>query len=111
VNTKLLQFRVRTLLLLTAIMGALFVACARWPVADLPPPPAPGGSVWGLRVQNPDGTPIVVTVNRPPTVKEWAIRATVSGFTVVLVLVLVGTVRRRRDPSTHQPPPSNARIA
>jgi hypothetical protein len=83
---KLPQFRVRTLLLLTAIMGVVFVACAKWPVTEMSAPPPASGVAWFFRYE----------IKRPPTFTEWAIRASIASAILLAVFVLIGAWRGRR---------------
>jgi hypothetical protein len=100
---KLPQFRVRTLLLLTAIMGVVFAACANWPVKETP------NTNWNLTV-TPSGKSMVVpgrwpaevdmftgavAITRPPTFNEWAIRASIASGILLAVFVLIGAWRGR----------------
>jgi hypothetical protein len=80
---KLPQFRVRTLLLLTAIMGVLFVACAKRPVTDMSGPPAALG--W-----------LEYEIERKPTFDEWAVRASIASAILLAVFVLIGAWRARK---------------
>jgi hypothetical protein len=100
---KIPQFRVRTLLLLTAIMGVVFVVCAKWPVTEtMPPSPAPSFSAFvpAAGSQSP-ALPIAITgtlsytITRPPTFSEWAIRASIASVILLAVFVLIGAWRAR----------------
>jgi hypothetical protein len=71
---KFPQFRVRTLLLLTAIMGVVFVACAKWPVTLTEV--VTGAPIDGTFI--PDTPEILTTGTRPPIFAEWAIRAGIA---------------------------------
>jgi hypothetical protein len=90
---KLPQFRVRTLLLLTAIMGVVLVACAKWPVTE---------SIFALggRHVGPGPYSPSITILRPPTFGEWAIRASIASAILLAVLVLIGAWRERNARST-----------
>ena len=94
--TKIPQFRVRTLLLLTAIMGVLFVACAKCPVTEMsgPPVPLPTTATFGWKEYK---------FERPPTVAEWAVRAGVSSSVVLAAFVLIGAWHARKVLATESP--------
>jgi hypothetical protein len=87
---KLPQFRVRTLLLLTAIMGVLFVACAKWPVTE---------TVFSLSSKSGGSVLSTTDIKRNPTFTEWAIRASIASAILLAVFVLIGAWRARTAPS------------
>jgi hypothetical protein len=83
---KLPQFRVRTLLLLTAIMGVVFVACAKWPVTE---------TVLSLSSKSGGSVLLTTDIKRNPTFNEWAIRASIAAGILLAVFVLIGAWRAR----------------
>jgi hypothetical protein len=94
---RLLQFRVRTLLLLTAVLGLVFVVCARWPVTQMVVtwrPSSESGAVFvsgGVRYQ----WRHVEHIKRLPTPAEFALRAGASSIVVGAIVVALAVVRRR----------------
>jgi hypothetical protein len=83
------RFKLRTLFVLTAIMGVVFIVCARWPVTEVSD--ALNSGLPGLML-----TQEMVTVQRPPTPAEWAVRACVSSLAVLLAFALAATWRSTR---------------
>jgi hypothetical protein len=91
---KVPQFRMCTLLLLTAIMGGLFLACAKWPMTEPSKAPSlsafvPEGQARGFRG--------FVETKRPPTPKEWSIRAGIGSGIVLTCFIFVGVWRARKS--------------
>jgi Ni/Fe-hydrogenase subunit HybB-like protein len=103
---KLPQFRVRTLLLLTAIMGVLFVACAKWPVTETT---GRSGGLTLTAAPN-SGGGLVFTgsyiIERPPTPSEWAIRVGIASGALLVVFALVGMWRTRKAKAVGDQKPS-----
>jgi hypothetical protein len=89
-DMRIPQYQVRTLLLLTAMMGVLFVVCARWPVTDVRTPLTVSLSGGGTLVAS------RATIVRPPTNEEWMIRAGLMSGILLAALVLVGVWRAKR---------------
>jgi hypothetical protein len=81
------QFRVRTLLLLTAIMGVVFVACAKWPVTE---------TVFSLSTKSGGSVLFTTDIKRNPTFGEWAIRASIASAILLVAFVLIGAWRARK---------------
>ena len=90
------QFRLRTLLLLTAVMGVIFVACAKWPVEEfvLTPTSAPSPSAFIGATSS--YSPFLIHQVRPPNIVEWSIRSGISGIAVLIGFALVGLWRSRK---------------
>lgn len=78
---KKLQFRLRTLLFLTAGLAVLFAVCARWPVEEIVPQTFIGPNGKTMHVY--------AGIERPPAVREWLIRVAVSGAAVVIAIPVV----------------------
>jgi hypothetical protein len=106
---KLPQFNIRTLLLLTAAMGVIFVACAKWPVRHTAWMPGEFTSFvsGGVRAQ----LMKEIQISRPPTPAEWSVRVAVATLAVGAVCAVRGAQRARKrrtraNPqlATHQPP-------
>ena len=84
---KLQQFRTRTLLLLTAIMGVVFAVCAKWPVTEGPrhvPVRHSGSTIYH----------VISESIRPPTPSEFAVRAALFSLVIVAAFAIVGLLRR-----------------
>ena len=98
-NRRWPQFTLRTILLLTTIMGVIFVACAKWPVTEVVKT-APvgftlsGGSGGGSYASGTIIMPAAI-ITRPPSTTEWAIRAGVSAILLSAGFVLVGLLLAR----------------
>ena len=88
------KFRIRTLLLLTVIVGIAFVVCAKWPVTEISkaPPGAPSLSAFIPEgyIRPPRG---FVKITRPPTPAEFAVRAAISTVAVASLFAACGLLR------------------
>ena len=87
---KLPQFGLRTLLLLMAIMGVIFVVCAQWPVEEFVLTPYFAPSPSAFNPATPHYSPFLIHQIRPPNLLEWLIRSGISGIVVLICLALVG---------------------
>jgi hypothetical protein len=75
------QFRLKTLLLLTAALAAVLAVCSQWPVKEF---------AFQL-MKDSEGHSYYMTsvIERPPTIKEWLIRVAIS-VAVLVASALLG---------------------
>ena len=80
------QFKLSTLLLLTAALAVVFAVCAQWPAKDFVAHEASGSN----------GRPYLIGsfVERPPTMQEWLIRVGISIAAIVIAVLFCWALYR-----------------